>query len=160
MGKRDAGCKNPKGVETRITLDVAQKQRREYAEAVAGFRCAVSIGAGDGQLWNGLEATVANGGESDDALRTSRCAVYLAALYAGACPLFHRVRQRGRTWRDGALIRARAGGDVARLGGGWSGRSTGMDEMRYMWRYLRCALNTMDRAKVVVDVEEPSVEAF
>ncbi len=24
---------------------------------------------------------------------------------------------------------------------------TGMDEMRYMWRYLRCALNAMDGAR-------------
>ncbi len=77
MGSETRGARTPKAVETCIALAVAQRQRWEYAEAGGEVPlCSEHWGRTMGSCGTS-RATVANGGESGDALRTSRCAVDL-----------------------------------------------------------------------------------
>ncbi|CAN8063844.1 unnamed protein product [Agarophyton chilense] len=74
---RRAASQSPNDIDLFVVMGILHNLRQEFEDAAIAFRHAITIRSEDPCIWNKLGATLANGGDSDNALRAYRKAVDL-----------------------------------------------------------------------------------
>lgn len=151
---------HPEDVDVQIATGVVHSLMREFNAAASAFRCAVSMRTNDARLWNKLGATLANGGETDDALRAYRRAVDISPSFIRAWVNVGTAYGNRSEWDKAARYYLRALAMCTEAREQQTSRRSVHDDMRHVWEYLRGALFSMDREDLAEYVDRADLDAL
>lgn len=145
-----------------IVLGILHNLNRDYTSAAVSFRHAVSLRPNVPNLWNKLGATLANGGQNEDALRAYRKAVDLqpalvrawvnvGTAYSNQGEFFKAIRYYLK-----AIVISQESADDK----GHSLGLAGDESMLHVWGYLRSTLIAMSRSDLLHLVESRDAVAL
>lgn len=161
----DLASKAPSDVDVFTVIGILYNLNRDYEPAAVALRHAVTIRPNMPNLWNKLGATLANGGNSDDALRSYRKAVDLQPKLVRAwVNVGTAYANRGefskamRYYLKAISMSENEGGETTNADSGPVFRQS--DNLLHVWGYVRNTLLSMSRADLLYLVETQDVKSL
>lgn len=154
-------AQSPNDVDIFVTLGILHNLNRDYAGAAGALRHAVTLRPAVPNLWNKLGATLANGGDSDNALRAYRKAVDLQpALVRAWVNVGTAYSNRGEFAKAMRYYLKAISMSVSNSESGTSVENNHLDSILHVWGYLRSTLLSMSRAELLPLVEKRDVDGL
>lgn len=159
---RKASERAPQDADVRIVMGVLHNLQREYTKATETLRYAVMLRPNDPGLWNKLGATLANGGESDDALRAYRRSVDInPALVRAWVNVGTAYANRGEFPKAARYyLKSVSMAEEEATSAHEKGITGTDDRMGHVWGYLRTTLISMSRADILHLVDSRDVKGL
>lgn len=157
--------KSPTDVDAFIVLGILHNLNRDYEPAAVALRHAVTLRPNMPNLWNKLGATLANGGNSDDALRSYRKAVdlqpKLVRAWVNVGTAYANREEFSKAMRYYLKAISMSEYETLEIGNAASSAVTGKsDSSLHVWGYVRNALLSMSRADLLYLVENQDVKGL
>lgn len=163
LQKMNTACERaPQDADIRIVMGVLHNLNREYSKAAETLRHAVMLRPNDPGLWNKLGATLANGGESDDALRAYRRSVDInPALVRAWVNVGTAYSNRGEFPKAARYyLKSVAMAEEEATSASEKGIIATQDRMAHVWGYLRTTLISMSRSDILHLVDSRDIRGL
>lgn len=152
----------PQDADVFVVLGILHNLNRDYGAAAGALRHAVTLRPTTPNLWNKLGATLANGGQSDDALRAYRKAVDLhPALVRAWVNVGTAYSNRGE-FAKAMRYYLKAIAMSQETGGGMNATTNiqNVENLPHVWGYLRSTLISLSRGDLLHLVESRDIAAL
>lgn len=150
-------AESPNDVDVFVILGILHNLDRDYKAATVALRHAVTLRPSAPNLWNKLGATLANGGNSDDALRAYRKAVdlqpALVRAWVNVGTAYSNRAEFAKAMRYYLKAISMSQTNLADSGISTAGKD-GLDSMLHVWGYLRSTLISMSHEELLPLVEK------
>lgn len=156
-----AAQQNSRDTDLYVVMGVLYNLQRECTHAATVLRQAVTLRPNDPSLWNKLGATLANGGEGDDALRAYRRAVDINPALVRAWVNVGTAYSNRQEYAKAARYYLKSLSLTLEHDVNKKNELSGhQDRMGHVWGYLRTALISMSRADILHHVDARDVDAL